>query len=110
MQNHDHNELYALFSKLGSRASILFIGLVGKISYELLKGKKLKWYHWLGMTGISLFVGIMSLVWCDIYGMQKQSFFIGPVATLMGHHIVVFLVAKHKEILTSLFNSIMKKK
>lgn len=110
MQSQDHNELYALFSKLGSWASILFIGLVGKISYELLQGKKLKWYHWIGMAGLSLFVGWLAIEWCDMYGLNEQKNLIGPVATLFGDRIVIFIVAKHRDILTSLLSSFIKKK
>jgi len=107
--NPEH-EYYALLSKLSSWASLLFIGLVGKVSYELSKGKKLAWYHWIGMAGLSMFVGWMALEWCDIYGLHDQKNLIGPVATLFGDRIVLFIVAKHQEILQSILSSFIKKK
>lgn len=107
--NQDHNEWYALLSKLGSWSSILIIGLLGKISYHLMQGKKLAWYHWLGISGLSIFVGYLSMVWCDIYGMHDQSRIIGPIATFFGDKIIIIFVAKHKEIFNSILKVLLKK-
>ena len=49
-------------------------------------------------------------VWCVYNDMMEQGYIIVPVSTLLGEKIIVFVTAKHKDILNAVFNVVMKKK
>ena len=87
-------------SRIITVAFAIVLGLMGKYSYELSKGRKLSAISWFGITGLSVFSGYMSSVICDYYHYDKASKIIVPLATLFGEKIFEFLFLKFSGIVT----------
>lgn len=106
----DNNEWYAWFVKSYAWIISGLVGIAGKICYELMQKRKLSLMQWIGVGGLSAFVGYLTAVWCVYNDMKEQGYIIVPVSTLLGEKIIVFVTAKHKYILNAVFNVVMKKK
>jgi hypothetical protein len=86
------------------------VGILGKISYELTMKRKMGIVGWMAVTGISIFVGYLSAVWCVSNNMGKQGTFIVPVATLFGERITMYFAANFQNIMNRVVDAILNKK
>lgn len=89
-----NNELWQTLSKISTWVVSVFAGVVGKISYDLYLKKKRSWLQWIGVTGISIFVGYMSMKACVIYGHEDKVGIIVPSCTLFGEKILWWFTLK----------------
>lgn len=109
----ENHEWYAFLLKsatwLTSAISVL-IGVIGKICYELAVKRKLTFMQWIGVAGMSVFVGYVTSVWCANYEMGKAGYVIIPVSTLLGERILIYITSNYKEIFTGIINVFVKKK
>lgn len=109
----EHQEWYSFLIKSGTwliSAISIMIGVVGKICYELAIKRKLSILQWVGVAGVSVFVGYITAVWCNSNDLESQGYVIVPVSTLFGERIVIYLTANYQRILSGLFELFMKKK
>lgn len=109
----ESHEWYAFLLKAGTwviSAISIAIGVVGKICYELAAKRKLTFLQWIGVAGISVFVGYITAVWCSSNELDTQGYVIVPVATLFGERIVIYVTANYQRILTGIMDVFMKKK
>jgi hypothetical protein len=76
------NDLYIFLSKWWMYVVYILIGLVGKISYELVTDKKRSFWSVMGSVGIAAFTGYISCVWC-IHNSPEKAPYLVPMATLL---------------------------
>lgn len=69
----------------------LFIGLIGKFSYDMASGKKMSWVQVLSSIGIGIFVGALTYTICIHQKMDKEASIIVPISTLLSEKIMVAL-------------------
>lgn len=65
-------------AKVGSAvAPGIIVGLMGKLSWEITRGRKLRWYVWIAITFLSIVSGIFAHWLCVLWG------FTGTTDTIM---------------------------
>lgn len=89
---HEKTELVTLVTKWYLWASYILLGVLGKISYDLVRGRKISLIQSLGSTGISIFVGVLASMWCVKHSPDNGAFIV-PVATLLSDKIFTALFA-----------------
>lgn len=89
---------------------MIFIGIIGKLSHDLSRKRKLTLIEWFGVIGVSAFVGYVVCVWCIHNGMDKQAAFIVPIATLLGEKIMIYVTDNFKSIAARVIDAILRKK
>lgn len=88
----EKTELIALITKWYLWACYILLGVLGKMSYDLVRGRKISLMQSLGTTGISIFVGVLASMWCMKHTPDNGAFIV-PVATLLADKIVTALFA-----------------
>jgi len=104
------SEWHAFLTKTSGAIVSICVGVIGKISYELVMKRKLTLIQWVAVVGISVFVGYISLVWCNSSGMQKQSYWIAPVATLLGERIMIYVMTNYRSFVQRFIDAFLTKK
>lgn len=89
---------------------MILVGIVGKLSHDLSRRRRLTFYQWLGVIGVSAFVGYVVCVWCIGNGLEQQAAFIVPIATLLGEKIMIYVTDNFKNIATRVIDAIFRKK
>lgn len=98
------------FIALGKWIASVFIGVIGKISYELSQRRKLSYLEWVGIIGVSVLCGYLAAVWCAHNNMVQQGFFIVPIATLFGEKITQYLTDNFKPLFNRVIDAILNRK
>lgn len=98
------NELVALISKSSTLIAAIAVGVVAKISTEILMKRKLSIIQWFGIVGISVFFGYLTAVYCANNDMDQQSKWLVPLSTLFGEKIMIYLTTHYKSILHKIIN------
>jgi hypothetical protein len=81
----------------------IFVGMVGKFSYDYGSGKKFSWAKILSSVGIALFVGFISSSICIYNGWTEEARYIVPIATLLSEKLVWALFAvDYKQIMSEI--------
>lgn len=88
----EKTELIALITKWYLWALYIFLGVLGKLSYDLVRGRKITIMQSLGTTGISIFVGVITSMWCMKHSPDNGAFIV-PVSTLLADKIFTALFA-----------------
>lgn len=83
------DELIAFFSKSWALFLYVIIGLIGKLSYDLLYGRKMTWWQVIASIGIALFTGFVAAAICTKYGWEDHAKFVVPIATLLSEKLIV---------------------
>ena len=97
MDAQKQNEAISFIGLIGKSMTVIVaiaFGLFGKLSLDISMGRKLSFWSWLGIFGLSVFVGYMSSVICSYYHLDNASKIIVPIATLFGEKIVEFTMLK----------------
>lgn len=110
MYKPDHGTFYQWIASVYEWAMFILIGIVGKLSHDLSRKRGLTLYQWLGVIGVSAFVGYVVCVWCIGNGLQQQAAFIVPIATLLGEKIMIYVTDNFKNIATRVIDAIFRKK
>lgn len=76
------NDFCIFLSKWWLYVVYILIGLVGKMSYELVTGKKRSFWTAIGSVGIAAFTGYLSCIWCISNSPEKAPYLV-PMATLL---------------------------
>ena len=82
----------SLFFKFGF--SIL-IGVLSKISYDVVSGRKLSIWAWCGIAFLSIFAGYISGVIGEYYHLSPEAIrIVVPISTLMGEKLITFVMVR----------------
>jgi len=108
MESHQ-NELIEFITRAWAYIGSVMVGVIAKISTEVLMKRKLSFIQWLAIVGVSVFFGYLSAVWCDNRGWEEQAKYIVPLATLMGEKIMIYLSANYRRIGDAILSIFTKK-
>lgn len=103
------NELIEFVTRAWAYIGSVMVGVIAKISTEVLMKRKLSFMQWLAIVGVSVFFGYLSAVWCDNRGWEEQAKYIVPLATLMGEKIMIYLSANYRRIGDAILSIFTKK-
>ena len=81
----------------------IFVGLVGKISYDIAMKRTLNFLQWLAVIALSVMVGYLTARFCEWKGWASSADFLVPLMTLFGEKIIVYLMTNYKPILDAIF-------
>jgi uncharacterized membrane protein len=100
-------ELVAFFSKWWVYIVYIFIGIVGKFSWDISRRKRITWLGAISTVGISGFVGYISSVYCHNNSLDEKAAYIVPICTLLSDKILTYVVVriKWKELKDAIFNT-----
>ena len=91
-------DLIVFFSRTGTWIISLFVGVMAKISSEILNSRKLSMWQWIAVVGVSIFFGYMAHQYCEAKTMGTSEGYIVPIVTLFGERIMVYLTRNFKAI------------
>ncbi|MBL7720129.1 MAG: hypothetical protein JNL72_14930 [Flavipsychrobacter sp.] len=99
-------EIVTFFSKWWVYLIYIFIGIVGKFSWELSRKKRITFAGAISTVGISGFIGYISSVYCQNNSLEDKAAYIVPICTLLSDKIISYLVfrVKWKELRDALFS------
>jgi hypothetical protein len=106
-----HDELQLFFTKFGAAIMSAAVATIAKISNEILMRRKLSWFAWIAIVGVSLFWAWMAGMYCAWmnYSPFASSLFVG-LATLLGEKINIYLAQNYKAIFEKIINIFISKK
>lgn len=102
-------EIVAFFAKWGTIVMSIGVGVLAKVSTELLLKRKLSMLQWLGIMGVSIFGGYLMGMWCHINGWQEQSYYLVPITTLFSEKITIYMMTNYKMILSRILDIFINK-
>lgn len=82
-------ELLALFTKWYVYLCYMAIGLIGKFSFDLLSGKKMSVVKVLASTGVGLFVGFLSALYCIHFDKAEIAPLLVPICTSLSEKLMI---------------------
>lgn len=103
------DQLLTFFTKLGSYPFAIAMGLVGKIGYEMMLGKRYTTAQWLGIGFVSVFFGYTTSVMCHDYQLETLEHFAPSLATMFGQQISIYMVNNYSRILSGIVKIFIKK-
>jgi hypothetical protein len=106
-----NDELHQFFTKFGAAIMSAAVATIAKISNEILMRRKLSWFAWIAIVGVSLFwawMGGMYCLWMN-YSPFASSLIVG-LATLLGEKINIYLAQNYKAIFEKIINIFISKK
>lgn len=106
-----HDELQQFFTKFGAAIMSAAVATIAKISNEILMRRKLSWFAWCAIVGVSLFWAWMAGMYCVWmnYSPFASSLVVG-LATLLGEKINIYLAQNYKVIFEKIINVFTSKK
>ncbi len=102
-------ELIAFFSKWGGVLISIGIGVVAKISKEMLLRRKLTTMQWIGVMGVSMFGGYVVGVWCFANGLSEISYCYVSLATLFSEKITIYVTTNYRDIFSRLLDLFIRR-
>lgn len=101
---HDFKEdALAFFTKWWSYCFYVFLGVMGKFSFDILRKKKISLWYLIGATGLACFVGFLSSIWFMAHYPLYAPYGV-PIATLFSDKILMYCAALNwKPLLDSLY-------
>lgn len=100
-----HDAVIAWFTKWYTFFVYVAMGLIGKVSYDMLSGKRISIAKALSSTGIALFVGFVSSMLCVKAGYTEKAAIIVPICTLLSEKIMIAVFAlNYKETARDILN------
>lgn len=105
------DELHQFFTKFGAAIMSAAVATIAKISNEILMRRKLSWFAWVAIVGVSLFWAWMAGMYClwMNYSPFASSLIVG-LATLLGEKINIYLAQNYKAIFEKIINIFISKK
>jgi hypothetical protein len=105
------DELHQFFTKFGAAIMSAAVATIAKISNEILMRRKLSWFAWIAIVGVSLFWAWMAGMYClwMNYSPFGSSLIVG-LATLLGEKINIYLAQNYKAIFSKVINIFIIKK
>lgn len=105
------DELHQFFTKFGAAIMSAAVATIAKISNEILMRRKLSWFAWIAIVGVSLFWAWMAGMYClwMNYSPFASSLIVG-LATLLGEKINIYLAQNYKAIFEKIINIFISKK
>jgi hypothetical protein len=104
-----NNETADFFTQCAAWIASIIVGILAKVSTEILMKRKLSFIQWLAIVGVSVFFGYLSAVWCDSSGWVEQGKYIVPLVTLMGEKIMIYLTTNYRRIGDAILSIFTKK-
>lgn len=96
------SELYLFISKAGASILAVFIGIMAKISHDIMLKKKHSWPEWIGIIGMSVFGGYMMGLYCKSHNLDGDLLI--PLATLFSEKIFMYIAANWNKIMNVILN------
>lgn len=96
--NNFLDSITQFFTEFWGLIASVFLGVLAKVSKELLSNRKLSFLQWCGVVGVSVFFGYISGVICHLNGWVNQALWVVPTTTLFGEYIVLYVSHNRKEI------------
>jgi hypothetical protein len=103
-----YNEITESIVKASAWIASVVVGLLAKISTEVLMKRKLSFLQWMAIVGISVSFGYVTSIFCHSKGLEREGMYIVPMMTLMGEKVVIYLAANYKRILNRIIDAIFK--
>lgn len=103
------NELTEFFTRCAAWIASIIVGILAKVSTEILMRRRLTFIQWLAIVGVSVFFGYLAAVWCDSNGWQNQGKYLVPLVTLMGEKIMIYLAANYGRVGDHILSIFIKK-
>lgn len=103
------NEIAEFFTRCAAWIASIVVGILAKVSTEILMKRRLTFIQWLAIVGVSVFFGYIAAVWCDSNGFVEQGKYIVPLITLMGEKIMIYLAANYRRIGDAILSIFSKK-
>jgi hypothetical protein len=103
------SQVIEFLSRSGTWIISTFIGVVAKISNEILNGRKLSIWQWVSIVGVSVFFGYMAHQYCEVNELNRSEGYIVPLVTLFGERIMVYITRNFKSIVARIFGFENKK-
>jgi hypothetical protein len=108
MGDKNTSDLEEFFSKISALVPIM-IGVMAKISHDIMLKKRHSFWQWVGIIGVSIFCGYMVSIFCMGHGYEKQAHILVPLCTLFGEKIMIYVTDNWSRIV-DLFVGIIKMK
>jgi hypothetical protein len=87
-------EIIALFTKAWFWLVGVTVGVIGRICYDVMTGKKLTLLQVLATAGVSIAVGCITALWCMSRGFEQfEGAFMVSCCTWMGDKLVVIAMS-----------------
>ena len=102
-------EAFTFLTKWGSVILSIGIGVLAKVSTEVLLKRKLSMMQWLGIMGVSVFGGYLMATWCQTSGWQEQGYYLVPLATLFSEKITIYITTNYRDILSRLLDLFIRR-
>ena len=103
------HEIGAFFGKSWAWILSIGVGVIAKLSTELLLKRKLSMMQWIGIMGISIFGGYLMAVWCTSHGWTTEGNYLVPLATLFSEKVTIYITTNYKIILSRLLDLFVSK-
>ncbi len=112
--NSFRDETIAFLSKWWSYFFYVFIGIVGKFSFNIVNKKKMSLWYAIGTTGISCFTGFLVSMYCKTHNPAYAPYMV-PMCTLFADKILMSFAAyvdrlNWKALMASIYEFITKQK
>ena len=98
--------LYAVWAKWWVYFFYIVIGMIGKLSWDISRKRRITFLGMVSTVGLSGFVGYLSAVYCQNNDLEAKAGYIVPICTLLADKIITYLVLriKWKELREAIFN------
>jgi hypothetical protein len=103
-------EIGAFFSKSAAWILSIGVGVIAKVSTELLLKRKLSMMQWIGIMGVSIFGGYMMATWCHSHGWVTEGNYLVPLATLFSEKVMIYITTNYRAIIDRIVDAFFKKK
>lgn len=98
------NEMQMFISKAGASVAAIAIGVMAKISHDIMLKKKHSFLEWLAIVGVSVFGGYLMAQYCLTHKLEEQSKYLIPIATLFSEKLIMYITSNWNKIMNVLLN------
>ena len=103
-------ETLAFLTKWWAYLFYIFLGVMGKFSFDIVKKRRISLWYAIGVTGISCFIGFLASMWFMAYHPGYAPYGV-PIATLFSDKILMYMATLNwKSLLDSLYGFVSNTK
>lgn len=97
------DEVFVFFSKIWTVVGLILLGLIGKLSIDVITGKKITFLQAFASTGAAFFVGIITHFYCATHNLIEEEMYIVPMTTLLSDKIIIaFMSVNYRKIVSDI--------
>lgn len=98
------HEMQIFISKAGASIAAIAIGVMAKISHDIMLKKRHSFLEWLAIVGVSVFGGYLMAQYCLTHHLEDQGKYLIPMATLFSEKLIMYITANWNKIMRVLLN------